>query len=126
MSRSEKKLLSQYQALPEQAQQSLLDFCNFLSHQYQGERLPDSVTVAEQAQPKDIPRPKDESVVLAMRRLSDTYFMLNKDDLLHKASALMSQHILQGRDAVEVIDDLEVLFLESYNQLVEQQTPGAE
>ena len=55
-----------------------------------------------------------------MRRLSDTYFMLNKDTLLHEASSLMSQHILQGREAIEVIDELEILFKKFYDELISQ------
>lgn len=112
MSRSEDKLLSLYKALPKQAQNSVLDFCAFLSAQ-------NPIVAIEDSIPKDIPRPEKESVVLAMRRLSDTYFMISKDDLLHKASSLMSQHILQGRDSVEVIDELEILFQEFYNTQLE-------
>jgi len=113
LNKSEKKLLSQFQSLPDQAKQSLIDFCDFLSEQHRGYSL-------EVQTPKNIPRPESESVVLAMRRLSDTYFMLNKDVILHQASDLMSQHVLQGRGAVEVIDDLESLFLKFYNELLEQ------
>ena len=112
MAKSEKELLELYQALPEQAQKSLLDFCRFLSAE-------NPVSQVEDLTPKEIPRPAKESVVLAMRRLSETYFMLNKDDLLHQASSLMSQHILQGRDAVEVIDELEDLFKTHYTQSIE-------
>ena len=111
--KSETKLLNQFNDLPEESQKSLLDFCDFLSAQ--NPVLDKTIPL-----PKDISRPADESVVLAMRRLSDTYFMLNKDSLLHEASGLMSQHILQGRDAVEVIDELEVLFNKFYTELVDK------
>lgn len=40
--------------------------------------------------------------------------MLEKDVLLDDTSVLMSAHILQGRAAAEVIDDLEILFEETY------------
>jgi len=66
--------------------------------------------------PLNIERPKDESVVAAMQRLSNTYPMLNMDKLLHEASGLMSEHIMQGRDAVEVIDELQKMF-DRYYQL---------
>ena len=101
--------------MPEQAQKSVLDFCDFLYAQ-------NPTSNNEILPPKKIARPDSESVVLAMRRLSETYYMLNKDDLLHEASGLMSQHILQGREAVEVIDELEVLFEKFYTTLVEKQT----
>ncbi len=119
MSRSEEKLLNLYKALPKQDQKSVLDFCSFLVAQNPDAQNPD--LRLENSTPKEIPRPEAESVVLAMRRLSDTYFMLNKDDLLHEASGLMSQHILHGKDAVEVIDELEVLFLKFYTALNENQ-----
>jgi len=70
--------------------------------------------------PVDIPRPKDESVVAAMRRLSDTYPMLNKDKILHEAAGLMSEHVMQGREAKQVIDELQVLFHRHYNILFEE------
>lgn len=111
--KTETKLLNQFKNLPKDAQNSLLDFCDFLSAQYPAsdKQIPP---------PKDLARPHDESVVLAMRRLSDTYFMLDKDSLLHEASSLMSQHILQGREAVEVIDELEVLFKKFYQELIDK------
>jgi len=112
LTKSEKKLLKQYQNLPDQAQKSLVDFCDFLSAQ-------NPISNNHLLPPKDIPRPESESVVLAMRRLSDTYFMLDKDELLNDASSLMSQHILQGRDSIEVIDELETLFQKFYNDLLE-------
>jgi len=60
--------------------------------------------------PLDIQRPEGESVVAAMQRLSKTYPMLDMEKLLHEASGLMSQHVMQGRAAVEVIDELQVMF----------------
>ena len=116
MTRSEKKLLEQYKALSDEAKKSLLDYSEFLTGKY-------SVSEPEVATPKNIPRPANESVVLAMRRLSETYYMLNKDNLLHEASSLMSQHILQGRDAVEVIDELEELFKKFYDEISDNATP---
>lgn len=71
-------------------------------------------------EPVDIPRPDDETVIAAMRRLSDTYPMLNKDKLLHEAAGLMSEHVMQGRDANVVIDELQVLFHRHYETCVEE------
>ena len=70
--------------------------------------------------PVDIPRPEDESVVAAMRRLSDTYPMLNKDKILHEAAGLMSEHVMQGREAMVVIDELQILFHRHYEILFEE------
>jgi hypothetical protein len=40
--------------------------------------------------------------------------MLERGDLLHEASSLMSAHVLQGRAAAQVIDELEDLFARHY------------
>jgi hypothetical protein len=43
--------------------------------------------------------------------------MLNKDTMLHETSALVAQHLIQGRDAMEVIDELEEIFRQRYQSL---------
>lgn len=60
------------------------------------------------------PRPTGESVVAAIRRLSQSYSMLDRGAMLNETSALMSAHVLHGRTAPEVIDELEVLFARHY------------
>ena len=55
-------------------------------------------------------------VIGAMKRLKQSYPMLNTDDLFHRASGLMGEHMLQGREAPAVIDDLEALFKASYDK----------
>lgn len=71
-------------------------------------------------EPVEIPRPEEETVVAAMRRLSDTYPMLNKDKILHEAAGLMSEHVMQGREANVVIDELQILFYRHYEILTEE------
>lgn len=66
--------------------------------------------------PRDIPRPEEETVVAAIRRLTETYDMLERRLLLDETSTLMSAHILQGEEAVVVIDKLESLFASHYEQ----------
>jgi hypothetical protein len=68
-------------------------------------------------EPESIPRPQDEKVVAAVKRLSKTYFMLDKKAMLGETSDLVTQHIIQGRDVVEVIDELETLFIQKYQAL---------
>lgn len=69
--------------------------------------------------PKELPRPERESVVAAMRRLSETYHMLDKGAVLHQASALMGAHVMHGKAAAEVIDELERLFQQAYQRLLQ-------
>ena len=110
MNKSEKKLLNLYRDLPEAAQSNLLDYAAFLV-----ERYPPQAQVAQD--PQEIPRPTEESVIAAVKRLSATYPMLNKDSMLHETSALVAQHLIQGRDATEVIDELEDIFRQRYQSL---------
>lgn len=110
MNKREKKLLNHLRALPEAAAQQLIDFAEFLQSKYQ--------PVSQQAtEPEAIPRPEQESVVAAVKRLSATYPMLDKDKLLNETSALVMQHMMQGRNAVEVIDELEQVFRNHYDAL---------
>ena len=46
--------------------------------------------------------------------------MLDKPQLLNESSVLMTQHVMQGRDVNEVIDDLEVLFARFYQDLLDE------
>ncbi len=111
---SEQRLLNLFRQLPESEQDKLLSYAEFL-FQRAGPQ-PDGA-VEERALPKEIPRPQSETVIAAMRRLSETFHMLEKDELLHEASELMTAHVMQGRPAVEVIDQLEVVFRRHYERV---------
>jgi hypothetical protein len=49
--------------------------------------------------------------------------MLDKAPMLHQTSSLVSAHIMQGRPATEVIDELEQLFESRYR---DYRKPGGE
>ena len=115
MTADERRLLGLFRALSESKQAGLLDYAEFLLARV----LPDAEPVPQT--PLDISRPTQESVVKAIKRLRETYPMLDRAKLIHEISALMSQHLVQGRAAVEVIDDLEALFLRHYQSLQVQQ-----
>lgn len=108
---TEKRLLKLFERLPEAERKTVLDFVEFLV-----ERLPPQVK--EIPRPEPIPRPDGESVVKAIRRLSATYHMLDKAKMLNETSVLVAQHVMQGRAAQEVIDELEVLFEAHYKRLI--------
>jgi hypothetical protein len=109
----QRELLQLFRELGAAERQSLLDFAAFL-RQRQGEIAETAASMP--SEPLPIPRPPEESVVAAIRRLSETYPMLNRDELLHRASDLMSAHVLHGRNAQEVIDDLQQLFEQAYQR----------
>ena len=112
MTKRQDQLLDCFNQLAPALQQSLLDYAAFLAAQ-----APASSTTASVPEPEVIPRPAEESVVAAIKRLSASYFMLDKPELLNETSLLMSQHVLQGREARAVIDELEALFDRHYQQL---------
>ena len=113
MKKNTKKLLEFYRELPDEVAQQLLDFAEFLAFRNKSE-------VKELGTPEEISRPVKESVVVAVKRLSSTYPMLNTDKILDKTASLVSQNMLQGRDAIEVIDELEIIFSEQYEIYVEE------
>lgn len=106
-------LLSIARRLPEAERQNLLRFAEFLLQRVT--EAPSAAPVIPEPEP--IPRPAQESVIKAMRRLSRTYPMLDRGPLLNETSTLMAQHVMQGRPAVEVIDELENIFRRQYEQL---------
>lgn len=113
-----RRLLELYGQLADGDRASLLAFAEFLVTRDAAGAEP--ATHARPPRPKDIPRPQQESVVAAMRRLSASYHMLDRGVVLHEASALMGAHVMQGRPAAEVIDDLEAVFQRAYDRLLEK------
>ena len=106
------RLLEIIQALSAAQAGQLLEYAEFLHMRYG--QAPDITD------PLELPRPTEESVVRAIKRLRVTYPMLDPATLLGEASELMSQHVVRGRDRVEVIDELEVLFRSHYEQLIKR------
>ena len=104
-----KKLIEILERLPEAQAQALFDYAEFLLARH-GE----DTTAGE---PHAIDRPAQESVVVAIKRLRATYPMIDPARVLHETADLMAQHVMQGRAAVEVIDDLEILFRSHYERV---------
>lgn len=107
--KTESQLLEMLGRLPADKAKLVREFVEFLNDRYGGED-----TVAE---PVDIPRPKSETVVRAIQRLRASYPMLDAARLLPETSELMTQHVMGGRDRVEVIDELERVFRRHYEEL---------
>jgi hypothetical protein len=109
----EKKLLKLFNRLGAPERDMLLGFAEYLTVRAEGGTVPQAIPA-----PLDIPRPENESVVAALKRLSSTYHMLDDPRLLNEASALMSQHVMQGREAGQVIDELQKLFEKFYQEVL--------
>ena len=116
---TEKRLTDIVQRLPAAQAAALLEFAEFLliRHGSTGGGATSSVTAVEIPAPLDIPRPAEESVVKAVKRLRATYPMLDARKLLNQTSDLMTQHVMQRRDKIEVIEELEILFRTHYEKL---------
>ena len=67
-----------------------------------------------------IERPEKESVINAIKRLSASYHMVDRDSLMNTTSDLMMQHMLKGKKAPDVIDELEMAFEEKYQKLKQE------
>ncbi|WP_430754919.1 hypothetical protein [Magnetovirga frankeli] len=103
----ERELLRLYRELNGQDKASLRAFAAFLHQRFQ-EELGGAEPVRHE--PRPIPRPEEETVVGAIKRLSESFYMLDRSQMLHETSGLMTEHLLQGRDAMDVIDELEAMF----------------
>ena len=107
---SAKILAEIFDYLPDNDQQTLFEFAEFLKS-----RAPEPAS--EIKDPLGIPRPEEESVVSAVKRLKKNYPMLKQKELLHEVSSHMMDHMMKGKIAVEVIDDLEDLFETKFKQM---------
>lgn len=110
--KSSQALIDLYQSMDEERKQSLSDFADFLYAKA-------GPVVKEIPSPEDSPRPEVETVVGAVKRLKGKYFMVESMSVFSAASALMTDHMVKGRDVVEVIDEMEVLFDSAYKKLLE-------
>ncbi len=113
MTADERRLLRLFRAMSPERRVGLLDYADFLLAREQPE------AASTPSRPLDIPRPERESVVKAIKRLRATYPMLDRAKLLHETSALMTQHLVHGRPAAEIIDELEQLFRQHYQAQLE-------
>jgi hypothetical protein len=113
----ERRLARFYRSLEPVDRDALLAFAEFLASR----GAANSQVAQAPLEPERIPRPRQESVVGAIKRLSRTYFMLDPSTMLNDTSSLMGAHVLQGRPASDVIDELESLFARCYERYREGQ-----
>lgn len=126
----EQHLLDHFRKLSREDAHSLLRFAAFLAENAStgnpslaaspSPAVEQSSSEAEPTipEPTRTPRPDNERVVDALKRLSNDYQMLEKKKLLDKASGLVAQHIMFGKPAGEVIDQIEKLFADAYEAFV--------
>lgn len=120
--KSSDALVELYEAMDDERKRSLCDFADFLYARAE----PISKEIPA---PEDVPRPSQETVVGAVKRLKTRYHMVESMAVFSAASALMTDHMVKGRDVVEVIDEMELLFEEAYRKLLQasgMQTDGSQ
>ncbi len=110
----QRRLLKLFQRLGTKERRSLLDFADFLAQRERPEAARADLAVP---QPKPFVRPEQETVIGAIKRLKARFFMLDSAPMLEQTASLMAAHVVQGRPAKEVIDDLEALFEEQYQRI---------
>ena len=113
MSRNTKSLIEIFDTLDAERQASLLDFAEFL--QSKGD-----LVVTEIAELVENARPDKETVVGAIKRLKQTYPMIDSMAVFSSASELMTEHMVKGRDAIEVIDEMEKIFEDFYSKMLKE------
>ena len=117
--KSSQDLIDLYEAMDDSRRKSLSDFADFLYAQAE--------PLSKEIQPPDdVPRPEQETVVGAIKRLKATYHMVGSMSVFSEASALMTDHMVKGRDVAEVIDEMEALFEDAYKNLVQESSKNSE
>ncbi len=115
LSKEKRQLLSLYRQLSHAGQQQLCAFAEFLVER-EGAQSALPKVPAEVPTPQLLPRPEQESVVGAIKRLTASYAMLDRSQILTETSSLMTAHLVHGREIEEVINELEQLFAKAYCQ----------
>ena len=110
MNSRERHFLRVLRKLGSAEQEQVLAFADFLKSRQQPEPA-----VAPQ-EPKLLPAKDGETVVGAIKRLRESYAMLDAKAMLNDTSSLMSRHVLGGEAAETVIVELERMFERYYQR----------
>ena len=113
MKRDAKALADLFNTLDKDRQQSLFDYAELL-------RSKGGMVQQEIAEPVEIPKAENESVVGAIKRMKRSYPMIDSMEVFAVASSLMTDHMVKGRDAEEVINEIEALFEDAYQKLIRE------
>ena len=117
MSATDQHLMTIYRQLGDEDRCTLLAFAEFLLQRNRTAVPAAAPAPAPLPEPETLPRPVQESVVAALKRLARTYPMLDKKEMLSATSDLVARHILEGTAATQVIDRLEEIFAARYRKL---------
>ncbi len=110
--KSSQQLIELFEAMDDERKLSLCDFADFLYAKA-------GPVIKEIPQPEEGQRPEVETVVGAVKRLKGKYHMVESMTVFSAASSLMTDHMVKGRDVIEVIDEMEILFDDAYKKLLQ-------
>jgi hypothetical protein len=117
MQKKENNLLGIFKQLTAEDQASVMSFAEYLfdksANKVKHKKKAEVLVIQK---PVDITRPKGEKVVIAIKRLTATYPMINTTGVLDHAAKLMTEHMLHGKDGKLIIDELELLFSQQYDK----------
>ncbi len=114
-SKEERKLCKLYKGLSDDQRKTLLVFAEFLNEKFADTGIIKEAEAVLQL-PVLIEATENESVVKGIKRLKSSYFMIEDDNLLHEVSSLMSEHIMKGVSAEDIIPRIEAVFKKFYQQ----------
>ena len=89
MKRDAKALVDLFNTLDKDRQESLFDYAEFLQSKA-------GVVKQDIGEPVEVPRPENETVVGAIKRLKQTYPMIDSMKVFAIASNLMTDHMVKG------------------------------
>ncbi|MFA7496406.1 MAG: hypothetical protein AB7C98_03025 [Acidithiobacillus sp.] len=112
MNSRERHFLKAMRKLNVAEQDQVLAFAEFL----RSRQKPESTAERIIQKPELLPAREGETVVGAIKRLRESYTMLDAKNMLNETSSLMSKHVMGGADAETVIAELEVMFERHYQR----------
>ncbi|MCK9189542.1 hypothetical protein [Acidithiobacillus sp.] len=110
MNSRERHFLRVMRRLGSAEQEQVLTFAEFLNSRRQPAPEP---TLQK---PNILPAKEGETVVGAIKRLRESYAMLDAKEMLNDTSGLMSRHVMGGEAAGTVIVELEMMFERHYQR----------
>jgi hypothetical protein len=113
LSKAERKLCKFYKGLRKGERETLLSFAEFLNTKQTASNKAKKTEAVLQHPILSIAE-ENESVVKGIKRLKSSYFMIDDEDLLQQVSSLMSEHIMKGVSAQDVILKIEAVFEQFY------------
>lgn len=124
MTEYEKRILAALERLPEDQQRQLVDYAEFLVGRTGAEGSGEPPAAAEPQPPQPVEKPEDEGPVQAIKRLRETYPMLDPRHLLDETTQVMTKRYFHGKPEDEVIQEIEEVFEHHYRRYLEQFEEG--